>query len=67
MKKPNKTVKFTDKTTNIYRLTRKEYDKKLSNSIAATYEKARNNIKKKINADRKQLLRNKKVWGKTTA
>ena len=38
---------FADKTTNIYRLTREEYDKKLNDSIIATYKKASSNINKK--------------------
>ena len=61
MKASNKTMTFADKTTNIYRLTREEYDKILNDSITATYKKASNNIKKKINAAGKQVLRNNKV------
>ena len=34
----------------------------LNGSITTTYKKAINNIKKKINAGRKQVLRNKSVW-----
>ena len=41
---------FADKTTNIYRLTREEYDKILTDSITATDKKASNSVKKKINA-----------------
>ena len=55
---------FADKTANIYRLTREEYQKILNDSITATYKKANNNIKKKINADGKQVLRNSKVLKK---
>ena len=61
MKASNKTMSFSDKTTNIYRLTREKYDKVLSNSITATYKKTNNNIKKKITATGKQVLRNNKV------
>ena len=50
MKASNKTMTFADKTTNIYRLTREEYGKILNDSVTATYKKANNNIKKKINA-----------------
>ena len=46
----NKTMALSDKATKIYRLTRKEYDKMLNDSITARYKKASNNIKKKINA-----------------
>ena len=52
---------FADKTTNVYRLTREEYHKILNDSITARYKKARNNIKKKINAAGKQVLHNNTV------
>ena len=61
MKASNKTMIFADKTTNIYRLTRTEYEKILNDSITATYKKASNNIKKNINAAGKQVMRNNKV------
>ena len=61
MKASNKTMTFEDKITNIYYLTRQEYKKILNDSITATYKKASNNIKKKINAARKQVLHNIKV------
>ena len=41
---------LSDNATKIYRLTRKEYDKILNDSITTRYKKASNNIKKKINA-----------------
>ena len=52
MKASNKTMTFADKTTNIYRLTREEYDKILNDSITATYKKANSNI----NAQKKSML-----------
>ena len=61
MKASNKTMTFADKTTNIYRLTREEYDKILNDSVTATYKRASNNIKKKINAAGKQVLHNNQV------
>ena len=61
IKASNKTMTLADKTTNIYRLPREEYEKVLNDSITATYKKASNNIKKKINAAGKQVLRNNKV------
>ena len=51
---------FADKTTNIYHLTREVYDKIRNGSITATHKKSSNNIKKKINAAGKQVLRNNK-------
>ena len=61
MKASNKTTTFADKTTNIYHLTREEYEKIINNSITATYKKASNNVKKKITVPGKQLLHNNKV------
>ena len=60
MKASNKSMKFADKTTNIYRLTRAEYEKILNDSITTTYKKASNNIKK-ISAAGKQVLSNNQV------
>ena len=48
MKASNKTMTFADKTTNIYRLTREEYDKILNDLITATYKKYSNNRKKSM-------------------
>ena len=42
MKTSNKTMTFADKTTNVYGLTREEYEKILNDSITATYKKASN-------------------------
>ena len=52
---------FADTTTNTYCLKKEEYDNTLNKSITATYKKAINNIKKKINATGKQIARNSKV------
>ena len=52
---------FADKTTKIYCLTREEYEKILNDSISATYKKASSNIKKKITAAGKRVLRYNKV------
>ena len=65
MKTSNKTMTFADKTTNVYRLTREEYEKILNDSITATYKKANSSIKKKINVVGKQVLCNNKVLKRT--
>ena len=52
---------FTDKTTDIYHLTREQYEKILNDPTTTTYKKASNHIKKKINAAGKQVLHNNKV------
>ena len=35
-----------DKISNMYRLTKEQYDQLIMNSITSTYKKANNNIKK---------------------
>ena len=65
MKASNKTRTSADKTTNIYHLTREEYEKILNDSITATYKKASSNVKKKTNAAGKQVLGNNKVLKRT--
>ena len=39
---------FADKTTNIYRITKEKYDKRLQSSIIGKYKKANKNIYTKI-------------------
>ena len=50
-----------DKTSNMYRLTKEEYDQLIMNSITSTYKKANNNIKKQINMAGKNLMRDKEI------
>ena len=52
---------FADKTSNMYRLTKEQYDKLIMNSITSTYKKANSNIKKQINKAGKNLMRDKEV------
>ena len=52
---------FADKTSNMYRLTKEEYDQLIMNSITSTYKKANNNINKQINMAGKNLMRDKEV------
>ena len=46
IKSSDKRVTFADKTTNLYRLTKGEYDHMINNAMTLTYKKASNNIKK---------------------
>ena len=39
---------FAGKTSNMYRLTKEQYDQLIMNSITFTYKKANNNIKNKL-------------------
>ena len=52
---------FTDNTSNMYPLTKEQYDKLIMKSITSTYKKANSNIKKQINKSGKNLMRDKEV------
>ena len=40
---------FADKISNMYRLTKEQYDQLIMNSITSNYKKANNNIKRNPN------------------
>ena len=52
---------FADKTSNMYRLTKEQYDKLIMNSITSTYKNTNSNIKKQINKAGKNVMRDKEV------
>ena len=52
----DKTITPADKTANMYRLTKDEYNKMLHNSITSAYKKTNNNIKKRININGKKII-----------
>ena len=56
----NSTLTMTpaDKTSNIYRLSKEQYNHVLANSITSTYKKTNSKIKDQINAKGKQLMKN---------
>ena len=56
-----KTMTFAYKTSNMYKLSRDQYNTLFNNSITSTYKKLNNNIKKKINISGKNILKDKKV------
>ena len=56
-----KTLTFADKTNNMYRLSKDQYNMLLNNSITSTYKKSNNNIKKKINISGRNILKDKEV------
>ena len=43
IKSSDKTIFFADKTTNLYRLTKAEYDHMINNAITSKYKKASSN------------------------
>ena len=61
IKSSNKTVTFADKTTNLYRLTKAEYNNLINNAITSKYKKTNSNMKNQINIDGKQILKNREV------
>ena len=52
---------FADKTNNIYRFSKDQYNMLLNNSITSTYKKSNNNIKKKINVSGRNILKDKEM------
>ena len=53
----SKTLTPTDKTSNMYRITKEEYNKMRRNAITSTYKKANENIKKRINEKGKEIVK----------
>ena len=52
---------FVDKTSDMYRLTKEQYDQSIMNSITSIYKKPNSNIKKQINMARKNSMRGNDV------
>lgn len=57
----NKTMTFADKTTNMYRLTKEEHEKLLTNAITSKYKKTNDKIKENINKKGKELFKGKNI------
>ena len=58
---PKKTMTFTDKTSNMYQLTKEDQNKLLQNTITSKYKKTNTKIKDKINKKGKEILKNKVI------
>ena len=52
---------FAGKISNMYRLTKEQYDQLIMNSITSNYKKVNNNIKIPINIAGKNLIRDKEI------
>ena len=53
---------FADKFSNVYQLTKEQYDQLIMNSITSNYKKANNSIKNtQINMAGKKLMRDKEI------
>ena len=61
VKQSNKTLKFADRTSIMYRLSKGENGELLSNVVISGLKKASNSIKKRINMDMKRILRNSDI------
>ena len=61
LRNPTKTMTFADKTSNMYRLTKEEHDKLVTNAVTTTYKKVNKSIKEKINKEGKRILKDKDV------
>ena len=59
-----KTVTPADKTSNMYRLEKVEYEKLLKDSITTTYKKASNGLERKINTAGKKFAKDKSLLDK---
>ena len=59
-----KTVKQADKTSNMYRLEKGEYEKLLHDSITTTYKKASSKLESKINTAGKKFAKDAKILDK---
>ena len=55
------TLTFADKTSNLYKLKKEQYQKMLNDSITTTYKKASDNIHNKINTYGKKLMKDEDI------
>ena len=53
----SKTLTPAEKTSNMYRISKEEYNKMRRNAITSTYKKANENIKKRINKKGKEIVK----------
>ena len=61
IRKSEKTMTFADKTNNMYKLSKDQYNMLLNNSITSTYKNSNNNIQKKTNISGRNILKVKEV------
>ena len=57
----SKTQTFADKTTNLYKLEKKQYKKPLKHSVTTTYERVNKKIEKQINLEGKNIVKDKTI------
>ena len=57
IQQPSTTLTPADKMSNMHRITKEEYNKMRRNAITSTYQKANENIKKRINEKGKKIVK----------
>ena len=58
------TLTFADKTTNMYKLSKDEHDKLLTNAVTSTYKKSDTKTEKQIIKEGKKLVKNKTCYNR---
>eukprot|EP00111_Clytia_hemisphaerica_P006802 TCONS_00019646-protein len=58
------TLTFADKTTNLYKLSKAEYNKLLHNAITSNYEKSNVEVEREIISRGKSLVKNKNIFNR---
>ena len=61
IKNTKTTLTFADKTSNVYKVTKEQYEKLLNNAIMTSYKKVSKKTQDQINNQRKNILKNKEV------
>ena len=57
----SKTLTFTDRITNLYKLEKEQYNKLLKGSITTTYKIVKRNIRKQMNLEGKNIIKDKTI------
>ena len=61
IKNTNTTLTFADKTSNLYKVPKKQYEKLVNNAITTSYKKISKKAQDQINSQGKNILKNKEV------
>ena len=61
IKNTKTTLTFADKTSNVYKVTKEQYEKLLNNAITTSYKKVSKKTQDQINNQGKNILKNKEV------
>nr|XP_047123016.1 uncharacterized protein LOC124806296 [Hydra vulgaris] len=64
IRKSNQTYTYADKTSNLYKLSKNDYNHLLRNAITSNYKLSNSNVINKVNIEGKRLLKNHEVFDK---